>query len=222
LRHEHDEGEPSPPIEEPSDPPPEWSPLPPLPILPAGAIRWYGRSIVEKLLHWFWGAVHVSEGAPCWVANAQLYIDFGLVTGEIGPVKCDGWVDGSTVPLHGLLQIGFKERVRCFARVLKETLRHAGTAVVTADKRPHSQMIAMFASCWALPWPQDTVDWMPQTGGYIALGLRRSAAKVVSWTDCPSLGGSDAFRGEQHCLRQLRQCACETGEIGGFENSDIK
>ena len=153
---------------------------------------------MEKLLHWFWGAVHVSEGAPCWVANAQLYIDFGLVTGEIGPVKCDGWVDGSTVPLHGLLQIGFKERVRCFARVLKETLRHAGIAVVTADKR------------------------MPQTGGYIALGLRRSDAKVVSWTDCPSLGGSDAFRGEQHCLRQLRQCACETGEIGGFENSDIK
>ncbi|CAL1136402.1 unnamed protein product [Cladocopium goreaui] len=152
------------PVPSESLPLPRWKPLPPLPSPPGGAIRWYGCAIVTKLMRWFWDAVECELGQMAWVSNAQLYMVFALTTGEAGPVHIHGWRDSADMPLHALRSIGFKERVRWFGKVLRETLRHAGVYVTSRYCRPASHMICMHASCFGAPWDPgllDAVDrWM--------------------------------------------------------------
>ena len=154
ILQQQDHAEPKPEIV-PMPPPdvPHWKSLPELTELPHGAVRWYGLSIVRKMVDWFWPIVFDPQTPTLWVSYAQLFVDYGLATGEVGPLNNGGWLDGSSLPLQGLLSIGFKRRVRSFAKVLREILRHSGATVSSAYVRPHSEMIAMFSSCLAVPWP---------------------------------------------------------------------
>ena len=154
ILQQQDHAEPKPDIV-PTPPPdvPLWKSLPELSDLPQGAVRWYGMSIVRKIVDWFWPIVDDPQTPPLWVSYAQLFVDYGLATGKVGPLNNGGWIDGSSLPLQGLLSIGFKRRARSFAKVLREILRHSGATVSSAYVRPHSEMIAMFSSCLAVPWP---------------------------------------------------------------------
>ena len=165
-RHVLHEGRDKPLDDQVHDPPPapSWTPLPNEPVLPRGAIRWYGDAVVSKMTTWFWKAVSENPGPVQWISNAQLYIDYGLQTGDSGPVHIDGWKDSQDVPLQALRPIGFKERVRWFGKVLREILRHGGLPFSAQYCRPSSLMLCMHSSCIAVPWnPQrlEQVDrWM--------------------------------------------------------------
>lgn len=145
---------------DPPDVPPQmpvslpWTALPPEPCLPPGAIRWYGEVLVTKITKWFWDALSDSDAAVEWIAYSQLYADFALSTGEPGPLKLQSWCDGSDIPHHRLLQFGFKMRVKWFAKVLREILRHGGLTICAGYQRPKSFMLASFSGCLALPWPE--------------------------------------------------------------------
>ena len=147
-------------------PPPGWIHLPGLPQPPAQAVKWYGLPVVRSLMRWFWDGIGDGSHPVQWVAHAQLFIDFGCSTGLSGPVKLDGWKDGSDIPLLQLLPISFKTRVRWFGKVLKEILRHLGLPLQSGYHRPASAMISMFASCVAVPWPCARLDatdrWLAQ------------------------------------------------------------
>ena len=132
--------------------------LPAKPDLPAAAVRWYGQEVVQQVMDWFWGALDSPSGQSVWVASAQLFLDFVLATGHAGPVKCNGWRNGDLVPLLGLSHVSFKERVRWFGRVVRETLRHLQVPFVYSYERPHSVMIAMSSGSMALPWPLERLE----------------------------------------------------------------
>jgi ribonuclease HI len=135
-----------------------WGGLPLEPCLPPGAIRWYGKAVVTKLMHWFWDVLQASTASMVWISYSQLYIDFALSTGEPGPLKFPGWCDGADIPHHSLLSFGFKQRTKWFGKVLRETLRHGRISVRSGYHRPKSFMIAMHAGCLALPWPEHRLD----------------------------------------------------------------
>eukprot|EP00435_Cladocopium_sp_Y103_P068408 s83_g31.t1 len=140
---------------EPAPPPevPQCPALPPLGSLPSGALRWYPDDVVRPIVSWFWQTVYDSTHAPVWVSHAQLFLDFAFSTGEVGPMNLGGWKNGSKIPLHALSSYSFKQRVRWFAKVLKEILRHAQCEVPAGYVRPASEMIAMFCGSLAVPWP---------------------------------------------------------------------
>ena len=159
VRHgDLDDGETEPRNTNPIAPTPQCVELPDQPCYPPGAIRWYGRALVEKLANWFWANIKKSTAENSWIAYSQLYVDFALSTGEPGPVKMHGWRDGSEVPLLSLLNFGFKVRVKWFAKVLREILRHGGLDVCSGYQRPKSFYIAMFSGCLAVPWPENRLE----------------------------------------------------------------
>lgn len=134
---------------------PRWCPPLVRPPSPVGAVRWYGTAIVDKLLDWYWQVVVDCGGPVVWVSNAQLYIDYALTTGDAGPIQINGWKDSADVPLHALLNVGFKDRARMFGRVLREVLKHAGVRSDSRYCRPSSHMICMYASCMGLPLAEE-------------------------------------------------------------------
>ena len=116
----------------PADPPPvpEWHGLLPLRPTPLGAIRWYGDSVVSKLIQWLWTAMAVGQGPyMVWNSNVQVYVDYALQTGDVDPIRVRGWPDRAVYSLHALQHLSFKERARWFGKVLRKILRHAGMSV---------------------------------------------------------------------------------------------
>ena len=166
---------------------PPWRSLPPEPVLPHGAIRWYGAAVVSKITKWFWKAVSEESGPAQWISNAQLYIDYGLQTGDAGPVHIHGWKDSADVPLHALRPIGFKERARWFGKVLREILRHGELPFSAQYCRPSSLMLCMHSSCIAVPWSQhrlENVDrWMAK---FSSTPFRRQTNKELDRLPLPS------------------------------------
>ena len=140
-----------------------WRPLPALHI-PSGAVRWYGDSLVRLLLSWFWQVVDGSSVPLCWVSHFQLYIDFMCSTGHPGPFHLQKWCDGSELPFVQLRGFAFRQRSRWFAKVLKQSLKHAGVTLEATYGRPCSHIIQMFTGCLGLPWPRDRLEqvdhWM--------------------------------------------------------------
>lgn len=134
---------------------PKWNPPSAKPMIPAGAVRWYGAAIVNKLLDWYWQIAAGARGPVVWVSNAQMYIDYALTSGEAGPIHINGWQDSVDIPLHALLSVGFKERARWFGRVLREVLKHAGVQCDSRYCRPTSHMICMYSSCMGLPLAEE-------------------------------------------------------------------
>lgn len=137
---------------------PQWSPLRSLQQLPSKAVRWYGDAIVRSIVSWWWGTLFSATGPVCWVSHLQLFIDYTSSTGLEGPVKHNGWKEGSNCPLLSLVQPSFKQRTKWFIKVVKETLRHLQIPLVCAFCKPSSAMIAMYVGCVAVPWPKCRID----------------------------------------------------------------
>eukprot|EP00435_Cladocopium_sp_Y103_P041452 s2524_g11.t1 len=147
---------------------------------PPAAVRWYGDLLVRKLLSWFWFTVDQSAEVV-WVSQFQLYIDYMLSTGEIGPVHFDRWADGGDNSALSLVNITFKVRCRWFSKVLKESLRHQQQTVKHSFCRPHSTSLSLHTGCLAIPWPSDRLtridEWILQ---HIPGGVRRTAKALDS------------------------------------------
>ena len=146
-------------------PPPRrpWCQLPSLQI-PEKAVRWYGDTIVRRIVSWFWQTAFDSVAEPVWVSHYQLYADYMCCTGHPGPVNINGWIDGERLSHLYLRGIAFRTRARWFAKVWRETLRHQGIILESAYGRPCSQVILLHTGCVSLPWPRDRLEnvdrWM--------------------------------------------------------------
>ena len=153
-----------------------WRPLPEL-CLPGGAIRWYGDAMVRHISSWFWFTLSPDAEDVSWVSHSQLYLDFQLATGEVGPVHHGKWRDGNSIPWLQMRGFTFKQRVRWFVKMLKEILRHQGVVVQFAYGLPDSQLLQFHTGLFALPWPKthlSLVDrWLFKAGGGIT--FRRGA-----------------------------------------------
>eukprot|EP00435_Cladocopium_sp_Y103_P041693 s394_g11.t1 len=77
-------------------------------FIPQPAVRWYGDALVRKLLSWFWFSLE-SSAEVRWISQFQLYADFMLCTGEVGPVHFDRWSDGADFPMNALVNVSFKD-----------------------------------------------------------------------------------------------------------------
>lgn len=87
-----------------------WRGLNALLKFPQAAARWYGQAMVEKVLSWWHSTLH-DVGEPCvWVAHFQLYLDFQIATGCIGPIHETQWKDGDDLELVGLVNFPFRLR----------------------------------------------------------------------------------------------------------------
>ena len=165
-----------------------WHSLPLLSI-PRQAVRWYGDKMVRTILSWFWFAVSTSAHPVCWVSQYQLYLDFTMC-GECGPLHLQGWSDGANTPEVELLSISFHVRVRWFAKVLKECLRHLGAPCTYRYCRPFSNALMLHTGCLALPWDPARLGW------------------IDSWLQTHCLGGvrrsSTALRGVPLALKDGR------------------
>lgn len=141
-----------------------WEPVPACEVdwsfhcLPAAAARWYGQRMVRLLVSWFFQCVDPVASPVVWISHYQLYLDFQMATGEVGPIHLKTWADGSALPLVGLRDFPFKRRVRWFIKVLREILRHMHISIPMKSGRPHSESIAMHTGIWAIPWPKLRVD----------------------------------------------------------------
>ena len=141
-----------------------WAPLPPLAHFPAQAIRWYGFSMTQLILSWFWAVLANPGETPMrWISHTQLFIDFQLATGNHGPIhRVKGtsgtWSNSADDDLTGLAPLGFKLRCRWFAKVLKESLRHLGCVLPAGFQKPWSFYLSLHCSCLGLPWPADRLE----------------------------------------------------------------
>eukprot|EP00435_Cladocopium_sp_Y103_P055048 s1564_g18.t1 len=164
-----------------------WKSLPPLQTLPAAAARWYGEHMVRLMVSWFWQGV--DDSAPiCWVSHFQLYVDFQLSSGSVGPIHRKKWFDGSDLPLVGLMDISFKKRTRWFTKVLKETLRHMGIFLETGFGRPASEAIAMHTGLCAVPWPSFRLGLVDQ---WISSRLNAAVTRGGRSLECLPLAKRD-------------------------------
>jgi ribonuclease HI len=162
-----------------------WDGLPHEPCLPPGAVRWYGKTVVSKMMRWFWDVLQNSTASMVWISYSQLYIDFAISTGEPGPLKFPGWCDGADIPHHSLLSFGFKQRTKWFGKVLRETLRHGRIPVRSGYHRPKSFMIAMHAGCLALPWPEHRLEFIDRWVGRFVVDPFRRQSKAMDSLPVP-------------------------------------
>ena len=141
-----------------------WAPLPELTHFPAQAVRWYGFTMTQLIMSWFWNVLADPGDAPMrWISHTQLYIDFQLATGNNGPVHhvkgtSGKWTNSADDPLTGLAPFGFKQRCRWFAKVMKESLRHFGLVLPAGFQKPWSFYLSLHCSCLGVPWPLDRLE----------------------------------------------------------------
>ena len=159
-------------------PPGQWSGLKPLAIPKAG-IRWYGEAMVRLILSWFWDVLSSPSDSVVWVAHCHLLLDFQLASGHPGPYHDSKWRDGAQIPHYTLCNAPFRTRVRWFARLLKECLKHLGQPFEFSYGLPESRVLDFHTGTLALPWPRwrlDKVDqWMLT---HLPNGVRRSGQSL--------------------------------------------
>ena len=148
--------------------------------LPAAAAR-YGQNMVRLLMSWFFQTVQSCQSPVVWVSQIQLYLDFQLTTGSVGPVKAPGWTDGDLLPLIGLAAHPFRTRVRWFSKAFKETLRHCSQPFCHRYGLPDSEALLLHTGVIAIPWPVErlrAIDrWLLK---HLPLGVRRTSTALDS------------------------------------------
>eukprot|EP00435_Cladocopium_sp_Y103_P059804 s2_g21.t1 len=171
------EGEP--PVLSTAPPAEAWLGLNTLVVLPGAAARWYGQPLVCKILSWWFHSLHGETGQCLWVSHFQLYLDFQMSTGFVGPIHAGKWQDGDDQPLVGLLNHPFRLRARWFAKMLKECLRHLNQSFTYRFMTPHSTVLNLHTGCLALPWPLGRLDkvdnWIVSK---IPAGIRRKGTSL--------------------------------------------
>ena len=99
----------------------------------------------------------------CLIINShhQLCLDFQLATGHLGPIHLKKWVDGNTIPFLSLLNHPFRLRVRWFAKMLMECLRHVGQPILSRYGVPTSDVLRFHTgTVVAVPWPAWRISYI--------------------------------------------------------------
>ena len=124
--------------------------------LPITSMAKFGHRLVAVLTSWF--AMGINEGlateAPVqWVSLYQLYLDFQMQTGELGPINQKArWIDPYNLPQLRLKPASFKKRTAWFGRVFRWILSDQGCKLASAVTRPASISLALHANSVAVPW----------------------------------------------------------------------
>ena len=122
--------------------------------IPAALAERYGMTHAQRLVRW-WNcrAETMSEQPLIWVSFVQLYIDFQMSCGHVGPLRIGReWVDVQQRPYVEAEQFPFKVRVRWFRRYLQWFWKYAGLNVALEQCRPQSDVIQIFVPCASVPW----------------------------------------------------------------------
>ena len=96
---------------------------------------------------------------------AQLYLDFQLTTGSVGPAKLAQWCDGDDLQYFSLAEHPLRKRVRWFVKVFKETLRKCGQPVVSKYGLAKSNALLFHTGTISLPWPIHRVEMIDKPIG---------------------------------------------------------
>lgn len=81
-----------------------------------------------------------------WVSAHQLYLDFQLATGDMGPVYDKGWVDTTKRPDIRLRHFPFRRRSSWFLRLLKQIVQYSHGQLDIRVVRPHPTVFALHTS----------------------------------------------------------------------------
>ena len=107
---------------------------------------------------------HQEGRGPQWTSWYQLYIDFQLRTGEIGPIYERTWLDAAERPNLRLRFYRFRKRCAWFAHLGKMLVRFEPYEVHQAVCRPNSVMFALHTASVCVPWHsqrlQDVEEWV--------------------------------------------------------------
>ena len=136
---------------------PEWRGFQARSPLPVTSTSKFGFRLVAMLTEWLRQNLTDNPESPVpvqWISVHQLYIDYQLQTGELGPVNhSKRWIDTYQRPQFRLNPAGFKKRSTWFGRVLRNVLLDHGCQPHCAVTRPSSTMLALHVQSLALPWP---------------------------------------------------------------------
>lgn len=133
--------------------------------LPWKLTQIFGFTVTSRVAAWLKQAMQSAEdgGVPCrWIAFHQMYLDFQMATGDVGPIYDKGWIDTSRRPDIRLQPFPFRKRSSWFVRLLKRLVKASGGTLDVRVLRPHSTVFALHtASVW-IAWPQQRLDWVEE------------------------------------------------------------
>lgn len=125
----------------------------------------YGFLITARITAWLKEGLQSAIGScePVrWVSAHQLYLDFQLATGDMGPVYDKGWVDTTKRPDIRLRHFAFRRRSAWFLRLVKQIVQYSHGQLDIRVVRPHSTVFALHtASAW-IPWSTCRLDWVEE------------------------------------------------------------
>ena len=131
---------------------------------PVETARLYGPDLTMLLRDWIKARLIVTEGAPVeWYSFAQLYLDFQLSTGHVGPLKVDKkWVNITSRPYLTSDKYTFKQRLKWFRQMMKHFLRFSAIRANMDQCRPKSGTIQAFVQSISLPWDAAAMEEVEQ------------------------------------------------------------
>lgn len=142
-----------------------WNWFPVVSPLPWKLTQVFGFVVTARVAAWLTEALQsaYAEGVSCrWLAIHQLYLDYQLATGDIGPIYDQGWTDATRRPHLSLQSFPFRRRSSWFARLFKRLVKASGGNVDIQVLRPHSTVFALHTSSVWIPWPQQRLEWVEE------------------------------------------------------------
>ncbi len=128
-------------------------------------IRKHGAMIVNLLHNWWQGTGSVYLGNPAemvWVSFAQLFADFQLSTGAVGPTfKQLQWF-GDDSPFPEGSKPTWGERARWFQLLLKQYWSTNKVPIETKSCPPFSGCIMCWMVCARITWNASRLEWIDQ------------------------------------------------------------
>ena len=133
--------------------------------LPWKLTQVFGFVVTARVAAWISESLQAAQtdGEPCrWVSVHQLYLDYQLATGDIGPIFDQGWTDESRRPDICLRGFPFRRRCSWFSRLLKRLVQSSGGHLDVRVLRPHSTVFALHTPSIWIPWTQQRLDWIEE------------------------------------------------------------
>lgn len=154
-----------------------WTFATPRATVPSVVAERYGFRIAAIAKAWLDEGItdgHRESHSPQWISWHQLYVDFQLRTGEIGPIYERKWLDSANRPNLQLRTFRFRKRSAWFAQLVKQLMRYEPYEVSHSRCRPHSVAFALHTGCICIQWqPQRLLD----VENWVSARLRQAAKK---------------------------------------------
>ena len=144
-----------------------WTFAEPRDRVPAEVASRYGYRLAAMVKAWLDEGLsmgHDDNTSSLWLSWHQLYLDFQLRTGEMGPIYERAWLDPVVRPSLRLRAFRFRKRSAWFAQLVKQLMRYEPYEVTHARCRPHSVAFALHTGCICIQWQaqrlQDVEFWV--------------------------------------------------------------